>query len=245
MMKIYLYDSTFNGLLSAIHVAFYSKEPEVEIIREDDYLQTTIQEVLYIPTNQEKSDKVAQAIKEKISLTAFNNIYYAYLSEYIDAGTKILAYLRLGFKKGSEIDCYSYLDEVKSIHGYRSKVLLEKHRMLGFVRFQNYPDYFLSIIEPDHNILHLIMPHFVARLPKEKFIILDKKRQLAGFYNGDHWRLMPLTINTDSQAEDRYTLLWQEYFKTIAIKERSNTKLQKKFMPARYWKHLTEYKTKS
>ena len=103
-MKIYLYDSTFNGLLSAIHVAFYSKEPEVEIIREDDYLQTTIQEVLYIPTNQEKSDKVAQAIKEKISLTAFNNIYYAYLSEYIDAGTKILAYLRLGFKKGSEID---------------------------------------------------------------------------------------------------------------------------------------------
>jgi probable DNA metabolism protein len=34
--------------------------------------------------------------------------------------------------------------------------------------------------------------------------------------------------------------LWQTFFRTIAIPERKNPRLQKSNMPAKYWKYLTE-----
>jgi probable DNA metabolism protein len=41
-------------------------------------------------------------------------------------------------------------------------------------------------------------------------------------------------------AEKEYQDLWKKYFETIAIKERTNPRCQKNFMPVRYWKNLTE-----
>ena len=43
-----------------------------------------------------------------------------------------------------------------------------------------------------------------------------------------------------SADERHYRRLWKSYFENIAIKERTNPRCQKNFMPVRYWKHLTE-----
>ena len=40
--------------------------------------------------------------------------------------------------------------------------------------------------------------------------------------------------------EESYEDLWRVYFNAISIKRKTNIKLQKKNMPMRYWKHLTE-----
>ncbi|NTW94650.1 MAG: DUF4130 domain-containing protein, partial [Chlorobiaceae bacterium] len=34
--------------------------------------------------------------------------------------------------------------------------------------------------------------------------------------------------------------LWQTFFRTIAIPDRKNPRLQKSNMPMKYWKYLTE-----
>ena len=39
-----------------------------------------------------------------------------------------------------------------------------------------------------------------------------------------------------------YEELWKEYFNNMAIESRKNPKAQKRSMPVRYWKHLTEIK---
>jgi len=35
-------------------------------------------------------------------------------------------------------------------------------------------------------------------------------------------------------------MLWKKYFKSMAIEERKNLKLQQQNMPKKYWKYLVE-----
>ena len=43
-----------------------------------------------------------------------------------------------------------------------------------------------------------------------------------------------------AEEERRFQLLWKNYFRALAIPERLNEKQQRRMMPRRYWKHLTE-----
>jgi len=48
----------------------------------------------------------------------------------------------------------------------------------------------------------------------------------------------PLLEHTDRESD--YRLLWKRYFDIMATRERVNPGCQRRFMPARYWKHLPE-----
>lgn len=43
-----------------------------------------------------------------------------------------------------------------------------------------------------------------------------------------------------SRDELDWQKLWNVYFKSIEIRERSNPRLQRQHLPVRYWKYLTE-----
>ena len=49
-----------------------------------------------------------------------------------------------------------------------------------------------------------------------------------------------ITIPNFSENERKYQELWTAFFKTIAIKERSNSRLQMQYMPKKYWQDLIE-----
>ena len=53
-----------------------------------------------------------------------------------------------------------------------------------------------------------------------------------------------LSIPSISETEKKYQELWTVFFKTIAIKERKNSRLQMQYMPKKYWKDLIELKQK-
>ena len=62
-------------------------------------------------------------------------------------------------------------------------------------------------------------------------------------YNKNDWVVTNLTekeLPPLSNREKEIQEIWKKYFKHIAIKERKNSKLQKSFMPVRYWKYLVE-----
>ena len=42
---------------------------------------------------------------------------------------------------------------------------------------------------------------------------------------------------------DGFTRLWQDYYDSIAIKERENPRLLRRCLPVRYWKNLPERQT--
>ena len=247
-MFVYIYDGSFEGLLTSIYDAYYSKEKPKEIVKNEEYVPSLISNPIYISNDNIKASKVSNAIQEKISETSLKYIYYAYLSDAKGNGTLIYHYVKLGFKLGKNVDLHLIEDSVLRIHQLVKKVTFEYHRFLGFVRFKKIKNSFLyAPIEPDHNILSLITEHFIQRLSNEYFIIHDLKRDIAAIYNRNQWFIYNLTKEESKnliqcQEEVFYEELWKKYFETIAINDRLNPQLQKKMMPKRYWKHLTEIK---
>ena len=116
--------------------------------------------------------------------------------------------------------------------------------MLGLIRFQLYKNnIYYAALEPDHNIAELIAPHFADRMADQNWIIHDLKRNLAVVYNQNEWFSTTFTLEHKLKLEveeQYYQKLWQQYYDSIAISNRLNPKLQKNFMPQRYWKHLVE-----
>jgi probable DNA metabolism protein len=240
----YIYDGSFDGLLTCIYEAYYRKEiPEKILFQEDDQENLLVQKI-YIEQDKGKAEKVYRAIGNKISQNALKNVFYTFLSEQEDAGALIYGYIQLGFKMGKAIDQHLSNDRVLDVHKAVQKVTKEKHLMLGLVRFRKLGDnLYYAPITPDYQILGLLAPHFAKRMADQNWIIHDTGRNMAAVYNQKEWMLteMMLEKSVDIIEEERfYQQLWQQYFKSIAIKNRINPKLQKRYMPRRYWQNLVE-----
>jgi len=242
----YIYDGSFEGLLTSVYEAYYSSKKPEKILKEAEFIPDLLTNPIYIETNKIKASKVYEAIKIKISPISLKYIFYVYLSEINGCSNLIYTYIRLGFKLGNKLDLYVQDTRVLEIHKAVKKVTFEIHRLLGLVRFKSIENKFLySPIEPDHNIIALITPHFAERLANENFIIHDVKRGIAAIYNKNEWSITSLSkeqsLKLLLENEDGiYEMLWKEYFKSTTIENRLNPKLQKMHMPKRYWKFLTE-----
>jgi probable DNA metabolism protein len=182
---------------------------------------------------------------EKISERAAEEITLTWLSELPFCGRHIAKYIRLGFQKGYKVDFLVSDKTVLPVHQAASKVRMEKHRLLGLCRFsKTAQECYLCEITPDHNILPLLAPHFAARMNDVNWIIHDKSRNLSAVYDTNDWYITPSRLPEQirySKDEYEYRKNWKTYFDTVAIEGRINPKLQRKFVPLRYRKNVTEF----
>ncbi|WP_026888142.1 TIGR03915 family putative DNA repair protein [Clostridium beijerinckii] len=247
-MKIYLYDDTFEGLLTSIYDAFYSKSsPPTSIYGKNQInIPLLLGDMIEISTNINKFKKVKDAIINKIDFLSLKKIYFVYLSNYEDKGLIVFNYLKIAFKLGHDVHDFLNIDMIRLVDNITKKVLNECHRFEGFVRFNQIEEKLLySSIEPDNDILELIGDHFKNRFPREYFIIHDISRQKALIYNTNFYEIIDMDMETYEKLKfhnDEYTNLWKTYFKATTIEERKNLKLQCRMMPKRYWKHILETK---
>lgn len=244
-MKEFIYDNTFEGLLTTIFYS-YSCKDSCTITKNCEYTPSFLNEVVEITTDDTKYKRVSKSIKENLSYNVLENIYYLYLSEIPKVEDLILKYIRLCFSKGSKINLAKNNDIIILVDKYCRKVTYEAHRFTGFVRFKEIgPNIFYSSIEPDHNILPLLINHFSKRFSDQYFIIHDIKREIAIIYNKKNSIISDFTKNdslyfSDYNKEVQYEDLWKTFYDSINIKERKNLKQRNGFMPKRYWSHLTE-----
>lgn len=243
-MIVYIYDGTFDGLLTSIYHAFYAKEKPDEIIREEFFQENFLAQKLYIQTDSELSKRVYGAIEEKISPYSLRRIYYCFLSEEAKSEILILKYLQIGFKFGENIDLNLANEYVLRVDQISKKVSKERHRVIGLLRFKSIQNGLLyAQVEPDHNVIGLTAEHFKGRLRSQNFVIHDTKREIGVFYNKKDLLLGDINKADSSlvrDSEEIYEELWKTYFKAISIEGKKNPKLQKNMMPKRYWKNLVE-----
>lgn len=243
-MITYIYDGSFEGLLTSIYEAFYARIKPDDIKASEDYIENFLIEKIYIKTDMDKSQRVYEAIENKISHESLKRVFYAYLSELADSEMKIYKYLKIGFKLGADVDLNLANQDVLNIDNIYKKVGTERHRLVGLLRFKRIKqDILYAQVEPDHNVIALVAPHFKARLSSENFIIHDTKREIAVFCNKQEWVIKEIQVQDPflvKDTEESYEELWRVYFNAISIKRKENIKLQKRNMPMRYWKHLTE-----
>ena len=126
------------------------------------------------------------------------------------------------------------------------KVQHEIHRMMGFLRFTpNEDGEFIAKCAPDHNILPALAEYFTARFGETPWSIIDEKRGLClRRLPGEQAKMTIIedkpAANSAEQSTDEWEELWKHYHKTINNEDRDNPKLQRQFLPKRYWKYLPE-----
>ena len=241
-MLRYIYDGSFDGFLSVIYACYYNKTPE-SIEREGTYNFSMIFEDKVIETDLSKSNKVYNAILEKISEDTLVHVYQAFLSEVQGIELKLFKYLQLGFKLGSKVNDFLTNEFVNEVQRYSKKVGFEAQRFLGLVRFQEFKGILYAAIQPTYNIVDLIGNHFKARLKNEKWVIHDVDRKIGIVYENNEWIHRDLKFDKLESHEEKelfYQNLWKAFHKSISIKERTNERLQMQHMPKKYWDNLIE-----
>ncbi|NLK88291.1 MAG: DNA metabolism protein [Clostridiaceae bacterium] len=243
-MLIYVYDGSFEGILTSVFEAFSRREVPDAILPEDGLQQELFASYSHIQTDPAKSDRVYTSIWKNISDDALKNVYHTFLSEDPDAATLIYRYLKLGWKMGSKVDMFLSNDTVFRIMEINRRLGFEVHRLKGFVRFRQVGEgIYYSSISPDNNVVELLAPHFAERLSDQKWIIHDVRREIAALYNLKQWIVSEFSAGEIPDATDEeklYSKLWKRFFTTLEIPSRSNPKLQRQLLPRRYWEHLTE-----
>ncbi len=242
----FTYNGSYTGLLTALHTALLSYKSNIHLIpQSNNNTPELFAEYELITTDSNTASILSQKIKNQISPQAEKNIYLAFLSEQNGIENDIFAYLKWGFSEGKQVDNLLSQPAIKKINNISQKVSRERHRMLGFLRFQKLSSgIYYAAMEPDFNILTLVAPHFKNRLRDQSWIIHDKSREKYALYNK-----AKLVYTTDSIPQDKlvkhceeeqFQYMWKKYFQNISIPERQNKKLQQKFLPKKYWKYLTE-----
>lgn len=252
-MTTLLYDGTFEGLLTAVFEVFEYKFDVAEIIAKEKYqTQTIFTEHHEVFTNTEKVDRVENKLEKNLGKKGVSQLLRVYLSEKEEAERLILSAIQLSLQFPTEniLDNFGNPD-ILDIAKINKSISREVHRMHAFVRFEKLQDeVFFAKIEPDFNVVPLIVTHFKNRYRDQKWMIYDLKRHYGIFYDLEDVQFfepaleqtqqLKRTENILHEEEIQYQKLWQRYFFKTNIPERKNMKLHVQSLPKRYWKYLTE-----
>jgi probable DNA metabolism protein len=251
-MQTLVYDGSFAGWLSAVFDVFYYKFNDVDICTEKTFNGNVFQQPHIVYTSGAHSQRVWKGLEKKLSSGALHQLHQTFLSEGKGIENQMLQYVQYAFSSPVSMEeDYSH-PAVLMITQTAKKVWRETHRMQAFVRFQKTSDeLYYAIIEPDYNVLPLIATHFKNRYADQRWMIYDGRRNYGISY--DLKELSEVELNFAEQAnrgknvsslyeekEELYQQLWQQYFKSVNIAARKNTKLHVQHMPVRYWKYLPE-----
>jgi probable DNA metabolism protein len=225
----FVYDGSFDGLLSALIKAVYSNNSTVS---KDELL---IDENISV-----KSDRNTASEFEK---DLYDDLLILYLSETERLEEKALDYFKKIKKNGMRYRNNIADSSIKSVFEIKKRFFSELERLNGFVRFYEIDkNLMFSKVSPDSNIISFLGRHFMKKM-KENFIIFDEKRNIAFFRYGNRSiikNIKELKFRP-SKEEEKINMLWKKYFNDIAIKERVNPKLQKNLVPLKYRKNMIEF----
>lgn len=241
-MITYVHDNSIDGRLSALAAALADSQTPEDIQPEEGRQVSLFGSDVQVQSDDAAARKLMQRIRGDISLQAVRHVMYVFLSELPNLDMHLYFYLREGLIRGTDVDRWHANEHVKKVHDVSQKVGGEIHRLKGLLRFRELDDGTLwAPVEPDHQVLLPLAHHFRRRLPGERGIIHDMRRNLAIGWDRDGVEYMtpPKHFQT-SENEEAVQQLWQTYFRSATIRERINPRLQRQWMPVRYWKWLTE-----
>lgn len=252
-MTTLIYDGTFEGLFTAIFEVYEYKFSPAEIISRENHTTESIFSVQHdAVTDQSKADRVLNKLEKNLGKKGVSQLLRVYLSENENAERLILAAVALSLAYPTENILNNFANaDVMDIAKITKSISREVHRMHAFVRFEKLQDeVYFAKVEPDFNVLPLIISHFKNRYTDQKWMIYDLKRHYGIFYDlnettffepaKEQTAQIRKTGNILHEEEIQYQKLWQRYFFKTNIPERKNLKLHMQSLPKRYWKYLTE-----
>ncbi len=246
----FIYDGSFDGLLTAIFDIFAFKASDgAKIIDNRRGEQRLLAVTHHVVTDEARANRVWQGIKRRTSAETQKNFFHCYLSERPDREAIMLDFCRHLFSSTSSIEGNLLLDSVRQLDQIGRQVWREKHRFEAFVRFrQSAVGLYLAEIDPKYDVLPLLIPFFKNRYPMQQWLIYDVQRGYGIYWDRQvisYVRLCSAQSQTMAAAEldemdQLYQEMWKQYYKSTSIAARGNRRLMLQHIPLRYWKYLPE-----
>ncbi|MDR1922518.1 MAG: TIGR03915 family putative DNA repair protein [Candidatus Adiutrix sp.] len=250
-MNLFVYDKTFDGLLSVIFEAFRLKLFPDALRGPADDLPLLAGRVVRVETEAEKAGRVWRGLQNRLSRPALRSLMNAWLTVADEAADELIVrYARRIFAGGDEADFSD--PDVLAIREQSQKVAREKMHLIQFVRFQKTAEgIFFASVAPRYDVLPLVLRHFTGRFGDQQWIIRDLARGYGFYYDLTRARevrpdgqadLAAGRLEAGLPAEDEilFQEAWKKYFQAVSIESRANPKLQRQYMPRRFWPLLIE-----
>lgn len=252
-MIVFTYDKTFEGLLTVVFDAYDRKIFPHALQSEQEPLPLFCEQTIDVKTDEHRAQRVWKGLEKKLSPAGLAVITTAWQSELPGIDLLLFRYIRKAIDSPLSIELNFGDPDVLEATKIGKKVTQERHRVVQFTRFQKASDNtFFAALEPLYNVLPLAIGYFQDRFADQKWIVYDLKRAY-GYYYDLHSvteirfdtplpHLITGKLDETLMAEDEklFQQLWKTYFKSISIKERTNPRLHRQNLPARFWKYLTE-----
>jgi len=183
MKTTLIYDGTFDGFLTAVYKVFDEQLKDVEIVKPKHFQPTIFVDSEEVKTNSEKAKRVWSGLQAKVSKSTAYRLYTCFLSEIKGVENVLLRFILFAYCSES----FSYTNhnnkDVLRVLQVSKMVFRERDRMEAIVKFQLTKDgiYFASI-EPDFNVLPLLLKHIEKKYPERQWILFDKKRRVGVHY---------------------------------------------------------------
>ena len=253
---LFLYDGTFEGLLTALAEALVQAPADAEFASAALAQPSLWQRSFRVDPSPARAEAFFRRVREEISPGAAGRLASCWAAEKPRIEPILLEYVRLGLQHGAAVDRLHTSAAVRQVALTAARVGGEIHRLHGLLRFRHLADgSFYGPIAPDANIAPAVAWHFRQRLAAEKWVIHDTRRGLGVFWDRQRLEVLdiagapggtsgsdPALETTGMLHEDEtlYQDLWRTYYRTVAIPERRNLELQRRCMPRRYWPFLVE-----
>jgi probable DNA metabolism protein len=247
-----IYDGTFEGLLTTVFEIYERRLTHIRLEKGEYYTtEAMFEDLVAVTTDEARAGRVLKGLRQKLSATGVQRLYIAHMAELEGDDDNIMGYIRYVFDTDHNIEEDYGNKYVMRVSEIVQMMRRERHRMEAFVRFQKLKDEtFYAAVKPDFNVLPMLIKHFRNRYADQKWIIYDLKRGYGLYYDLHDTQFISLDFSATKKptnvitayAEDEgiYQHLWKNYFHSVNIPARKNTKLHVRHIPKRYWKHLTE-----
>ena len=239
---IYVYDGSFEGMLSCIFAAFANRETPARIVA-DDELQPSLFARRPVETDPEHARRVLAGLTQKVSAEAAGIVRDLFLTDLPSRERLALDFTRMALREGPKVVLMMGDATVSAAVLAVRRAYGEAHKYKGLLRFSDVGGALVAEIEPKNFVLPLLARHFCQRFRNEEFLIWDKTHAAALVKQGGEAKLIPLSaleLPPPDERELQTRRLWRRFFATIAITERTNPRCQRTNMPKRYWAQLTE-----
>ena len=251
-MLIFRYDKTFEGLLTAIFDAYSIKRFPDVLLAAEETSPLFYDEIITVVTDEERSNRVWKGLQKKLSASALTSLTTCWLSELPEIDLVLFRYIHKAIDAPRSIELNFGDPDVLELSKVWKKVNNERLRVMQFLRFQKAADgTYFAAATPEHDALPLSLDYFTDRFADQRWLIYDRRRDYGYYYDGRTARRVTLEDDRGmiadkladrwlAEDERQFQLLWKNYFRALAIPQRINERQQRRMMPRRYWKHLTE-----
>lgn len=249
---VFRYDKSFDGLLCALFDAYALRAFPDGLIGPAEPVPLFAERVHEVTTDASHADRVWRGLERRLVVRARSVIVYAWHGEQAHSDALLLRCMRRIFDEDGYVLTDQADPDMKALYRLALKVSHEREHLKQFVRLQKAADgTYFAAVTPEHDALPLALDYFTDRFADQRWLIYDRRRDYGYYFDGRTARRVTLEDDRGmiadkladrwlAEDERQFQLLWKSYFRALAIPQRTNLPQQRRMMPRRYWKHLTE-----